>query len=173
MSAPPPLSWAWAWPHLWNAQVQSWRNCAVTILQRSGDQTNPLATRLEWLCPAVPVVWRGAWDQLSGAGSTCETRQEAAGSSRQRGQGSDALLPGHNGRRFGTVLSCASGLSNGLRWSQDTSARPERSRKDDLDTSRHRRPLSRTPWNEAGTIAPPRGGHLCLWQGEDSAGPHP
>lgn len=51
------------------------------------DQTNPLATAAagarEWLCPAVPVVWRGAQNQLTGAGSTCETRQEAAGSSRQ------------------------------------------------------------------------------------------
>lgn len=51
------------------------------------DHTNPVATAAagarEWLCPAVPVVWRGARDQLTGAGSTCETRQEAAGSSRQ------------------------------------------------------------------------------------------
>ena len=32
---------------------------------------------------SLPAVWRGDWDQLPGAGSTCETRQEEAGSGRQ------------------------------------------------------------------------------------------
>lgn len=90
VSAPPPPSWAWGWAHRWKAQVRSWCNCVGTILQCARDQTNPLATgaagALEWLCRAMPAVWRGARDQLAGAGSTCETRQEAAGSSRQESE---------------------------------------------------------------------------------------
>lgn len=31
----------------------------------------------------LPAVWRGGQDQLPGAGSMCETRQEEAGSGRQ------------------------------------------------------------------------------------------
>lgn len=54
VSAPPPLSWVWGQPHLWNAQVQSCRrNCTATTLQCAGIR---------------PTLWP---QQQQGPGSGC------------------------------------------------------------------------------------------------------
>lgn len=75
-------------------------------------------------------VLQGGCQRAGGARSSSWSWQhvEEGGRRRQagkRGRGGDALLPGGNGRRLGTGGPRASGLSNGLLWSQGRLSRAQ------------------------------------------------
>jgi len=134
-SAPPSPSWAWGPRHPRHAQTaglelagRRWGHPAPRrgSDRPSGPRSGDRPSRCHGSGSVPPCRRQRAGGLERGPGSAPRSwqhvRDEAGGSRRrqtgQRGRGSDAALPGCNGRRFGTALSRASGLSDGLRWSQ-------------------------------------------------------
>lgn len=141
-------------------RARSWWHCAGATPHHAGER--PLGA-----LPSQRVL-QGGCQRAKGARSSSRSWQHVEeggrrGQAGKRGRGSDALLPGGNGRRLGTGDPRASGLSNGLLWSQGRLSRARRVRDEMLFTPQGTQSLCPgLPGTKLGPSLPPIGGRLCL-----------